>query len=377
MFGWFWRFRRDRGFLRHPNGVAEYADRAAAVLVADAFARLQKVQTELHETAATAQGTAKLIQQKWNKLRGLADASAPGSMPVSREEYEVVRRRVQRHVFMILALVTGEAFLNYLSLLVIITAGGIIFEAVRLVVAVVLTLLAILVFDYLFRAYLSKTPQPLPEKVLSAVLVVVTLGFICGITLARARDFEGSDAGGIGFVGMGFILASLVLPVVGGWMYYEREGAIPLYHRLRQWRRAMVDLRRLETKLGSQVNHARQLLKTVDADFQEQINRWYGGLVEFRVKKGVMNAGGRATADTGSVSFAETQQAFKKHCESMFIEASKSILAEITNDIDTLEELRARSIESREGELVTQQMESDSGSEVNLKPSTEAAGSET
>jgi hypothetical protein len=359
MFGWFWRLRKDGKFLVHPNGVGHYADRAAAILVADALGRLQKVQAHLHEVAASAQRTAKLIQQKWNKLRDLAGPQTPGSMPVSREEYEGVRRRVQRHLFIILALVAGEAFLNYLSLVVVIAAEGLVFEAVRIVVALVLTLVAVLVFDYLFRGYLSKEPQPQPEKVLSTVLAAVTLVFIFGITLARARDFEGGESG-IGMVGLGFILASLVLPVVGGWMYFERERSVPSYHRMRQWRRAMVALRKLEAELGNQVREAKKQLDGFEAGFDEDVNRWYGGVVEFRVKKGVRNPTSPDDVDVPSIAFAESQSAFRQECQNRFAAGAAPILQRIRADIDSLEALRARSIEPHGDESWTEEAETES-----------------
>ena len=119
----------------------------------------------------------------------------------------------------------------------------------------------------------------------------------------------------------------------------------------------MVALRRLEAELGNQISEAKTLQDGFDAGFDEHVNRWYGGVVEFRVKKRAQNPTGHDEAGASSAGFDQSHSAFRRECQTRLTAGSASILERIKKEMNSLEEVRARSIELEGDKSLTKSTE--------------------
>jgi hypothetical protein len=345
---WYWIIRY-RSYRYHPSGIANYAAKAAALITADGLEDLEKAQHSVAKRLAVIKGMARLIHQKWNKLRDLGRPGSPFAAPFSPEENEDLHLRISRERWVLLGLLLGEGFLNYLSLMVIIQSEAALMLVVRVVIALVLTVVAFKVFHLCLDAWDPHKPkrEGTPQlRLATAALSAFMLVSIAGVTVARARDFEGGSGGGIGIVGIGFIIASLILPVVGGAVDLQLGRIQPLHSRLRKWRAGHKVLRAFEGRIQGELTAIDDTLEAVTTRFKENASRMFAGVTDFRVAKNNLDVRLGANAEGVAGTAAESHDVFVETCFAPFrvrrdeylasIDAEKSaILLLVRRDIET------------------------------------------
>lgn len=342
---------RHRKFRVHPRGIANYADKASTLITADALEALQKTQQEVHGLLAACRGLARQILQKWNKLRDLGLKDAPFVSPLKPEDYEDLTLRINRGRWLVAGLVLGETFLNYLALMVIIPSDEPLMIVVRFVIATIVTLVSFRVFHYMLEAWAKKDDAAglLQSRAASTAFGVVTLVAIAGVTIARARDFEAGADGEIGIVGIGFILISLMLPVIGGEVDRELGLIRPMHRRLRKWRASLKELRGFEARMQKDLTEIDNLLKKAETRVRENAGRMYAGVVEFRVAKNNRDARRGNKEEDLSGSLAVDQDTFVKACLKPFESRRDEYVNGIKDDLSELHDLVRRSIEESGG----------------------------
>ncbi len=343
---WYWLLRHGR-YRVHPRGIANYADKASTLIAADGLADLQKAQHQIHDLLASCRGLARKIQQKWNKLRDLGAPDAPFVSPLKPEEYENLTLRISRGRWLLIGLVLGETFLNYLALMVIIPSDDPFMIVVRLVIAAIVTLVAFRVFHHTLEAWARSESAHglLQSRLASTAFAVVTLVAIAGVTIARARDFEGGTDGEIGIVGIGFILISLLLPVIGGEIDRELAHMRPTHKRLRKWRASLKELRAFEGRMQKDLTEIDNLLKKAETRIREHAERMYAGVVEFRVAKNNLDARRGKDEENLADTIAVAPEAFVDACLRHFEARKNAYIGEIQSNLDELHALVRRSIE--------------------------------
>lgn len=347
MMSWYYLLRHRR-FRVHPRGIVNYADKASTLIAADALEELQKTQHQIHDLLAACRALARKIQQKWNKLRDLGSPGAPFVSPLKPEEYEDLTLRINRGRWLVMGLVLGETFLNYLALMVIIPSDDTFMIVVRFVIATIVTLVSFRVFHYTLEAWArtGNTPGLLQSRIASTAFALVTLVAIAGVTIARARDFEGGAEGEIGIIGIGFILISLMLPVIGGEIDRELGLIRPMHKRLRKWRASLKELRSFEAGMQKDLTEIDNLLKKAETKVRERAGRMYAGVVEFRVSKNNFDAKRSKPEEDLINTIAVGPEPFVSACLKPFESRKKDYVAEIQGDLDELHALVKRSIES-------------------------------
>jgi hypothetical protein len=346
---WYW-WLAYRNFRSHPKGIANYADKAASIVAADGLAGLLRAQARISSLLIASRASARLIQQKWNKLRDLGAPNAPFVSPVTPEQYEDIRLRVHREWWVWLGLVAGEGFLNYLALLIIITSNEPLLVVARVVIALILTIVAFKVFHYAMEAWQPQQDQEShgwQGRLATATLGIVMLVAIAGISVARAHDFEGGAEGGIGFVGLGFILVSLILPVVGGYVDLERGRVRPVFRRLTKWRAALKDLRRLEADVQRKLTQIDEQLDHVTTELHEKAHRMYAGVTNFRVSKDLRDAKRGNGAEDLTHTMAKDRASFLAACAEPYETRKTKYMAALNVEKAEIMALAKRNIESQ------------------------------
>lgn len=343
---WYWLLRH-RKYRVHPRGIAHYGDKASTLIAADGLADLHKAQGQIHDLLAACRALARKIQQKWNKLRDLGAADAPFASPLKPEEYESLTLRINRGRWLLAGLVLGETFLNYLALMVIIPSDDPFMIFVRFVIAAIVTLVSFRVFHYTLEAWARKESELglLQSRIASTAFAIVTLVAIAGVTIARARDFEGGSDGQIGIIGVGFILISLLLPIIGGEIDRELGLMRPTHKRLRKWRASLKELRGFEAAMQKDLTQIDNLLKKAETRIREHSERMYAGVVDFRVSKNNLDARrGKEQEDVAGTS-AESAHSFLTACLTPFDARKDEYVASIMPSLQELQALVRRSIE--------------------------------
>jgi len=341
---WYWILRRNH-YHYHPNGIALYAEKAVALIAAQSLEELKKGESTVYGLLADCKSLARMIQQKWNKLRDLGASDRPFVSPITPEKYEDLKLRIGRGRLMLLGFFLGEAFLNYLSLLVFISSSDPFMIFVRAVIAAMFTLVAFKIFNSTLEAWDPKEEAHLRVRATTAIGALVVLVSIAGVTTARARDFEGGADSGIGIVGLGFIFFSLVLPIAGGAVDLELGRTQPLYRRMRKWRASLKAVRKFEGRMHSDLTETYKVLTKVDTNIHEHASRMFAGVMDFRVAKNSRDERiGKPLEDlTGTP--ADTLGAFTSACLKACAARRDDYETSITPDRVELEALVKRSIE--------------------------------
>jgi len=345
---WYWVIRH-RNYRLHPEGIAQYSDKAVDLVVADAHASLQSAQESISKRLATCKVAARIILQKWNKLRDLGHSNDPFASPIAPEAYESLRRQVARDSWVLLLAVLGEVFLNYLALMIIIPGRDPLLVAARCSIAALMTIATFKVFHKTIEVWMPgpaghTAMSPMVVRVSTGVLALATLVSIAGISIARARDFEGGGER-IGIVGVGFILLSLILPIVGGAIDLGLDSLLPPYRRLRKWRAALKDLRRFEGQIHRELAAVDKDLEEVQTDLQEQAGRMHAGVLDFRVSKDNLDAKRGKERESVAGTTAESSAKFRAGCAERFEPRMKAFIEGIQFERNEVWELVRRAIE--------------------------------
>lgn len=347
---WYWimRYRNYRG---HPLGVTRYSEKAAALVASDGLEALKSAQRGIEARLASCKGAARVVRQKWNKLRDLGRPGEPFATPVLPEEYEAVRSRYFREGWVLLAAIAGEMYLNYLALMIIIGGRDPLVAVARWMIALLMTIAAFKVFHKMLEAWMPPgdvSEEDRRHRILvrgaTTALGILVLVATAAISVARARDFEGGEAG-IGIVGGGFILLSLILPIVGGMVDFDRDRHLPAYRRLRKWRRALKDLRSHEAALQDELTRIEEAIEHVKTQLHEDAVRMFAGVTDFRVSKERNDAKSNRQLEDLSGTPAESAHAFVEACMSLLRPRLGEFLAEIEAEREEVLSLARRAIE--------------------------------
>src|SRR4051794_9215094 len=93
---WWWRLRGARPYLDDTRGTKQYAEHCAALVASNAIAEWLKIQSAIHDVIGDCEARARVLRQKWNKLRDLASIDTPGATPIDPEEFERLTLKIRR-----------------------------------------------------------------------------------------------------------------------------------------------------------------------------------------------------------------------------------------------------------------------------------------
>jgi hypothetical protein len=170
---------------------------------------------------------------------------------------------------------------------------------------------------------------------------------IRGVATARARDFEGVDEG-LGIIGLGFILLSLVLPPIGGAIDAHLDGIRPVYQRMKKWRASLIAIRRFERALGKVVTDVESTLNGVRTHCLHHASRIYPGVCDFAVAKDRLDIKRGQTVENREQTVAASLPTFAEACWRPVAPRFDQVVADTKGYRDTCEEIATRSIRTSE-----------------------------
>jgi len=206
---------RFKDFIEGEKGISEFAERCVQFLVEKALKKKYKLQKKNSELSA--------------KLANLQDdlLEMNKATILTYDEFYSVRKRVRIETGLFWLISISEMFLNYISTLIFVPGDQFLIEVMRWAISVVVTGASVIsaekFFEEIFPVRLYKTLKTEGKvyrnfmKASGVLILLIGAEFaIMTISEARARDIEGGVVGGLLYYG--FILLSVVLPLIAGYI---------------------------------------------------------------------------------------------------------------------------------------------------------------
>lgn len=325
MFRW-----RYRAFFRSPSGARDLAEQCLGTLTQ----RLARDMRQLKEA----------IGRRLTRLREIAEErqhcgdvlsslGAPGNAlapPFPAEKQEALKRAVVLNSRVVLFITLVESILNYVSMVILVPNEGPSWEVIRGILALAVTVGSIFVFDRLFVEWRRTGGRATVNVILWGVVAAMTLFALFGISSARAADFEA----GLGkVIYYGFVTFSLVLPVLGGWYWAERELSIPEFRRLARWEETIAKLRGLETEGARLKGQIRDDLRRLAERFTELVSGYWETVNFFRTLKSGDDAKQGGPAEDVNGTSAENFDRFCQAARVRYHDTLRTILGDLIDDL--------------------------------------------
>lgn len=213
---------------------------------------------------------------------------------LGNDEYFSIQKRLRTDGFIMYAIIIAEGFLNYISTLIFIPGEESIFVLLRWFVAIVLTGGAIIASEKLIEAILpikrykkekATEKRSVPVIILWSILLIGVEIAVIGVSETRARDIEGGKAGGVLYYG--FIILSMVLPIIAGAVRWDMIHYWDAYKNTREYKNIEARLNQIESTI-------KQNEEQDYSYYQRQLIAYWGLFLVFQtckenynVKKGI------------------------------------------------------------------------------------------
>ncbi len=276
-----------RSFLASASGKRLFADLAMGSLVQEGTAlkrgclkRLGVLDEKVGRMTFVSDGK---VSRKLDDF-GETKNGQTGAAPLTPEERATIKRRRAMNLYLVLGMLTVEVFLNYLSMLLIISGRSPFLVTARVALAIGATAIPFLAIHKTFEAAddRSRGDGGWFRVVFAAFLSLLLLVALFALASARARDFEGS---GGGIIYYGFIILTVVFPVVAGWFWFDREQVMAKYVRRTQWLHARREQERLGEEIGALGIRGRALKAEAVEAIRSMIYGYWSAFVFFSALK--------------------------------------------------------------------------------------------
>lgn len=252
---------RFSDFIESESGISRFADRCIGKLTDKALKRLEKKQKENAN-----------LEVKLKSLRESLSKINAGRI-LTYDEFFSVRNRVRVEAVVFWLILISEMFLNYISTLIFIPGEEFLIELMRWAISFVVTGASIIASEKFFEALLPVKPYTFAKQermfqVFFRVLgLLLLLGFaeyaIMSISEARARDIEGGVVGGTLYYG--FIILSMVLPLIAGFLRRDTMQYLDPYKNTRKQQEVTLKIETISKKMEENArgkdNHFKQMLE--------------------------------------------------------------------------------------------------------------------
>jgi hypothetical protein len=190
----------------------------------------------------------------------------------------------------------SEMFLNFISFKILIPGYGLLYDLMRVILAVILTAISIKVSEKFFEVVMpiqkygqQKTKQWI-EKPQFAVYFIVLIGVsfvIFAISGKRAADIEGQSEG---LVYWGFIGLSILLPIVGGLLWRDLLSYKDAYSNSKYAQKLNNKSDKLKQKITSLENKYKNVVNRFIAKYWDELNTFRVYKENYNDKHGVTSS---------------------------------------------------------------------------------------
>lgn len=228
---------------------------------------------------------------------------------IEADEFDTAREIVRKLGFWIAAGVIAESALNYFAVSSVITVGGWAWIPLKAILALAITGLSIYLFKKWFAVVINSPMYKQEESgprswVDLVVLTLLCIGYEAGfyyLCKIRGVALEGGNTDSIvtNFV----IITGMLLPLVAGYLAYERSLYLNAY-------RNTLRIARLEREIAKMENRIATNNQQMETHFKKQFQDRWALLQEFKVYKENYNMKHELPDEDITGHFCETQESF-------------------------------------------------------------------
>lgn len=210
-------------WFRNPEGITGFAIQVMNWLMQYTMALAEKLKKQNKKLSETIKSNQTLLQ-RWYQ-----------HPTVGADEWDEVRVTVKKQGLWITIGIIAEGALNYFGINAVIVAKGWGWIALNILIALVLTGFGIYIFKKWFAAVLNKPMYKQVETNPRNYLELVLISFLCLLYeavifyLCQIRGVALEGASGEVYVTYFVTLAGMLIPLVAGYLSYERSRYISAY----------------------------------------------------------------------------------------------------------------------------------------------------
>ncbi|MDE3057028.1 MAG: hypothetical protein KGJ59_03615 [Bacteroidota bacterium] len=298
--------------VKNENGLRRFAERCISSLID----KVKKKSTSLRQKIQK-------LERQLSATKTVLDNVAKESL-LSDNEFFGIQRRIRNGTLLIVGILFTEGLLNYFSTLVFISGEDFGIALLRWLIAIVLTFGAIGVSEKFIEAILPIQKHKGPDaKSRSTVLIILwstlILGVevaIAGVSEARARDIEGGQSGGLLYYG--FIILSMVLPLIAGGISWDLLHFYDSYKHTRKYSFAQSSWNRLDQQIESAVQR-------LEDYYNVKLNGYWNRFNDFRSYKENCNKK-KGITEILSDHFSSSFALFKQEADTRYGEIGGKIV---------------------------------------------------
>ena len=295
----FYFFIRFNQWFKNLNGIKSFAQQTMHWLLESTLKlarRLKKVNKALAENI-------KVYKAKLNERIKYPVINA--------DEYPSIRAKIRAYSLIITICVIGETFFNYFASKAVFTFKGWMGEVAALVFSLLITWMAIALFENLIEQILLESYYKSEKKIecnigkliLLSVFAIAYEMLIYYVCKVRGIQIEGGNGSGI--ISTLMMIAGMLMPVVAGYYSYEKSRYISAYKNtniITALQKAIADsVRKIQTNKEKMENH-----------FKKELQDRWANLQEFKTYKENYNYKHSIPEESLKGHFCATQEDFRK-----------------------------------------------------------------
>lgn len=230
---------------------------------------------------------------------------------IDADEYAALRGKIRTYSIILLICIIGEAFFNFFAAKALFNFEGWLAIAAQTIFAILITWIAIALFENLFhnllyeRPYKGEHKEPRNWGRLIA-LIIMAIGyesFIYYICKVRGIQIEGGE--GTGIIATAMMIAGMLIPIIAGYYSYEKRRYIAPYKNT-------LRIEKLRKLIAAKENKIAINLQKMETHFKQRCQELWAYLQEFKTYKENFNRKHSIPQEDLNGHYADTQESFIK-----------------------------------------------------------------
>ncbi len=228
---------------------------------------------------------------------------------IDADEYAALKGKIRTYSIILWICITGEAFFNYFAAKALFNFAGWLAIAAQTIFAVLITWVAVALFENLFNNLLNEIPYKGKNKqprnwgkvIMIIIMAIGYEAFIYYLCKVRGIQIEGGD--GTGIIANAMMIAGMLIPIIAGYYAYEKRRFISPYKNT-------LLIEKLRKNIAAKENRINANQQQMENHFNQKCQEYWAYLQEFKTYKENWNYTHSISPEILTGHFAETQQSF-------------------------------------------------------------------
>ncbi|MCB0533911.1 MAG: hypothetical protein KDD14_17040 [Saprospiraceae bacterium] len=230
---------------------------------------------------------------------------------INADEFSAIQGKIFSYNFIIFICITGEAFFNFFASRALFNFKGYLAITAQTIFSVLITWIAIALFENLFLHLLYERPYKGEYKekrhwgklISLSIMAIGYEAFTYYICKVRGVQIEGGEGNGI--IATAMMIAGMLIPIIAGYYAYEKRRYISPYKNTRR-------IERLNKRIAAKTNDIKANEQDMETHFKKECQDRWAYLQEFKTYKENWNQKHSISQEHLSEHFCSTEDGFIK-----------------------------------------------------------------